>query len=100
MSFVRIATIATLLLATASSAMAQEATFLPGSDPTSSSDMFGRQLSAIAGAKATKVQWKRAVKAAYLINSNRCKDAYLLAAREQDPRLAKRIYEVCTTSPP
>lgn len=59
-------------------------------------DLWGRQLTAIAGARATKVQWERAVRAAALINSNRCKDAYLLAASEQDERLAKRVYEVCT----
>jgi hypothetical protein len=51
---------------------------------------------AIARAHAGKVQWERATQVASLINSNRCKDAYLLAVDERDETLAKRVYEVCT----
>ena len=97
MSLFRTTTIVVALLAAASPAMAQQFV-VPQSaaGPMSSIDLWNRQLTAVAGARATKAQWKRAVRAASLINSNRCKDAYLLAAGDQDERLAKRVYEVCT----
>ena len=97
MSLFRTTTIVVALLAAASPAMAQRFV-VPESNagPMSPLHMWGQQLTAVAGARATRAQWKRAVKAASLINSNRCKDAYLLAVRDQDQRLAKRVYEVCT----
>jgi len=98
MSLFRTALVATLLMASAASPVAAQQFVIPQSSagPMSQIDLWNRQLTAIAGARATKTQWKRAVRAAALINANRCKDAYLLAANEQDERLAKRVYEVCT----
>ncbi|KQY93766.1 hypothetical protein ASD21_09220 [Caulobacter sp. Root1455] len=96
MSLIRTAAIAATLLAAASPALAEQAMVPVNVGAMSPLDMWGRQLTAIAGAHATRAQWKRAVKAADLINHNRCKDAYLFAADNQDQRLAKRVYEVCT----
>jgi hypothetical protein len=98
MSLIRTAAITVAILAAASPALADQFVVPQGGvSAMSPLDMWGRQLTAIAGAKATRVQWKRAVKAADMINSNRCKDAYLYAVNENDDRLAKRVYEVCTT---
>jgi hypothetical protein len=98
MSLIRTAAITVAILAAASPALADQFVVpQSGAGPMSPLDMWGRQLTAIGGAKATRVQWKRAVKAADMINSNRCKDAYLYAVRANDDRLAKRVYEVCTT---
>lgn len=101
MSKLKIVAVAAMLAVVATPALAQQAGrfVIPegGAGVMSPNDLFGRRLTAIAGAKATRVQWKRAVKAADMINSNRCKDAYLFAVGEQDERLAKRVYEVCTT---
>ncbi|KRA66546.1 hypothetical protein ASD79_04600 [Caulobacter sp. Root655] len=98
MSLIRTAAITVAILAAASPALADQFVVpQSGAGAMSPLDMMGRQLTAIAGAKATRVQWKRAVKAADMINSNRCKDAYLYAVSESDDRLAKRVYEVCTT---
>jgi hypothetical protein len=100
MSLIRTTTIAVALLTAASPALAQQFVVpQSGAGPMSPLDMWSRQLTAVAGAHATKAQWKRAVKAASLINSNRCKDAYLMAVRDQDERLAKRVHEVCTAPP-
>jgi hypothetical protein len=97
MSLIRTAAITVALFAAASPALADQFVVPQSAAGTMSpNDLWGRQLTAIAGAKATQVQWKRAVKAASMINSNRCKDAYLFAVAEQDQRLAKRVYEVCT----
>ncbi|WP_425998355.1 hypothetical protein [Caulobacter sp. DWR1-3-2b1] len=97
MSLVRTTIIAVALLAAASPALAEQFVVpQPNAGPMSPLHMWGQQLTAVAGARATRAQWKRAVKAAALINSNRCKDAYLLAAGDQDERLARRVYEVCT----
>lgn len=97
MSLIRTAVIATAMLAAASPALAFQYV-IPESSAGNMSPvgLWGQQLTAVAGAHATRVQWKRAVRAASLINSNRCKDAYLMAVNEQDQRLAKRVYEVCT----
>jgi hypothetical protein len=98
MSLFRSALVAAAVMAFAASSASAQQFVIPQSSagPMSQIDLWNRQLTAIAGARATKAQWQRAVRAAALINANRCKDAYLLAAREQDERLAKRVYEVCT----
>lgn len=46
-------------------------------------------------ARPTPVQFARARKAAALINANRCSDAYQLALRGKDDKLASRIEDVC-----
>jgi hypothetical protein len=100
MSLIRTAAVTVAILAAATPAMADQFVIpQSGAGPMSPLDMWSRQLTAIAGAKATQVQWKRAVKAAHMINSNRCKDAYLYAVSQSDERLAKRVYEVCTAPP-
>ena len=97
MSLIRTVVIATALLAAASPALADQFVVPEsGAGNMSPVGLWGQQLTAIAGAHATRAQWKRAVRAASLINANRCKDAYLFAVDEQDQRLAKRVYEVCT----
>jgi len=96
MSLIRTAAITVAILAAATPASAQFVVPQGGDGAMSPNDMWKRQLTAVAGAKASPAQWKRAVKAAYMINSNRCKDAYLFAVAERDDRLAKRVYEVCT----
>jgi hypothetical protein len=97
MNRLKIVAVVTMLLV-ATPALAQGPFVVPegGAGAMSPNDFWGRQLTAVAGAHATRAQWKRAVRAASLINSNRCKDAYLMAVNEQDQRLAKRVYEVCT----
>lgn len=97
MSMIRTAALTVAILAAASPALADQFVIpQSGAGAMSPLDMWSRQLTAVAGAKATRVQWKRAVHAAYMINSNRCKDAYLYAVSQNDERLAKRVYEVCT----
>ena len=97
MSLIRTAVIAAAMLAAASPALAfQYVIPESGAGNMSPVGLWGQQLTAVAGAHATRAQWKRAVRAASLINSNRCKDAYLLAVDERDETLAKRVYEVCT----
>ncbi|KQY27768.1 hypothetical protein ASD21_09210 [Caulobacter sp. Root1455] len=46
-------------------------------------------------ARPTPVQFARARKAAALINANRCADAYQLAVKAKDDKLASRVEEVC-----
>ena len=50
--------------------------------------------------KASPKEWKRAVKAASLINAHRCDDAYALAVVEKDERLADGVKQACSAEQP
>ncbi|KQV58607.1 MULTISPECIES: hypothetical protein [unclassified Caulobacter] len=49
--------------------------------------------------EVTPAQWRRARKAASLINTNHCEDAYKLAVSAQDDRLAGNVAQVCKAHP-
>ena len=108
MTFSRTAAIAAAMVAVGGPAMAQQTPapqpipiVVPQSGVGNMSEFYfeNERRTAIARAHAGKVQWERATQVAGLINANRCKDAYLLAAGENDQVLAKRVYEVCTATP-
>jgi hypothetical protein len=108
MSFIRTAVITLALLAAGAPALARQSPaprpvpiVVPQSAAGNMSEFYlqNERRTAIARAHAGKVQWERATQVASLINANRCKDAYLLAAGENDQLLAKRVHEVCTAPP-
>jgi hypothetical protein len=109
MTFAKTAAIAAVMFAVGAPALAQQASGYKPVSPSFVTPQGGagnmsqfawenERRTAIARAHAGKVQWQRAVQVADLINSNRCKDAYLLAVDEKDEVLAKRVYEVCTAN--